>query len=103
MANRVAELDVSVDADRLEAEIALLAERHDVQEELVRLRGPVKRAQGLLVSTDPIGKELDFISQELLREVNTIGSKARDSEISGLVIDMKLSVEQFREQVQNVE
>jgi len=103
LASRVAELDVSVDADRLEAEIALLAERHDVQEELVRLRGHVKRARGLLVSTDPIGKELDFISQELLREVNTIGSKARDSEISGLVIDMKLSVEQFREQVQNVE
>lgn len=103
LAKRVAELDVSVDADRLEAEIALLAERHDVQEELVRLRGHLKRAQGLLQSANPIGKELDFISQELLREVNTIGSKARDSEINGLVIDMKLSVEQFREQVQNVE
>lgn len=101
--SRVAELDVSVDPERLESEIVLLAERHDVQEELVRLRGHIERAKSLLSSERPIGKELDFISQELLREVNTIGSKARDSEISGIVIDMKLGVEQFREQVQNVE
>jgi len=100
---RVAELEVAVDAERLEAEIALLAERHDVQEELVRLRAHVDRATGLLRSDKPIGKEFDFLSQEMLREVNTIGSKARDSEVSGLVIDMKLAVEQFREQVQNVE
>ena len=100
---RVAELEVTVDADRLEAEIAILAERHDVQEELVRLRGHLKRAAGLLDGDRAVGKELDFLSQELLREVNTIGSKARDSEVSGLVIDMKLAIEQFREQVQNVE
>lgn len=103
LSTRVAELEVAVGADRLEAEIALLAERHDVQEELVRLHAHVGRATGLLTSDEPIGKELDFLSQEMLREVNTIGSKARDSEVSGLVIDMKLSVEQFREQVQNAE
>jgi len=101
--DRVAELEVSVDPERLEAEIALLAERFDVQEELVRLRGHVERATGLLASDEPIGKELDFIGQELLREVNTIGSKARDGETTGTVIDMKMRVEQFREQVQNVE
>ena len=103
LAERIAELDVSVDPERLEAEITLAAERHDVQEELVRLRGHLKRARGLLANPDPVGKELDFISQELLREVNTIGSKARDSEASPRVIDMKLCIEQFREQVQNVE
>jgi len=100
---RVAELGANVDPDRLEAEIVLVAERSDVQEELVRLRGHVERARTLLESSDPIGKELDFIGQELLREVNTIGSKARDGDTTGTVIDMKICVEQFREQVQNVE
>ncbi len=100
---RVADLDVSVDPDRLEAELVLLSDRYDVQEELVRLGSHIERATALLESDGPIGKELDFISQELLREVNTLGSKARDTEVSSTVIDMKLCVEQFREQVQNVE
>ena len=99
----MAELEANVDPARLETEVALLADRCDVQEELVRLRGHIDRASGLLAGSEPIGKELDFIGQELLREVNTIGSKARDSLASGTVIDMKLCVEQFREQVQNVE
>jgi uncharacterized protein (TIGR00255 family) len=103
LAERIEEMAVNVDQERLEAEIALLAERHDVQEELVRLRGHITRARALLETDKPIGKELDFLSQELLREVNTIGSKARDAEVGGLVIEMKLCVEQFREQVQNVE
>ena len=100
---RVAELEANVDPARLETEVALLADRCDVQEELVRLRGHIDRASALLAGSEPIGKELDFIGQELLREVNTIGSKARDSLAAGTVIDMKLCVEQFREQVQNVE
>jgi len=100
---RIADVEANVEPERLEAEIALLVERYDVQEELVRLRGHLERASRLFESDGPLGKELDFLSQELLREVNTIGSKARDSEVSGLVIDMKLAVEQFREQVQNVE
>jgi len=100
---RVADLDVSVEPDRLEAELVFLVDRFDVQEELVRLGGHIERAKALLENDEPIGKELDFISQELLREVNTLGSKARDSEVSATVIDMKLCVEQFREQVQNVE
>jgi len=100
---RVAELQLNVDEERLESELVFLVDRFDVQEELVRLGSHIERAGALLESEDPIGKELDFISQELLREVNTIGSKARDSEVSSRVIDMKLCVEQFREQVQNVE
>jgi len=100
---RIADVEANVEPERLEAEIALLVERYDVQEELVRLREHLERASHLFESDGPLGKELDFLSQELLRVVNTIGSKARDSEVSGLVIDMKLAVEQFREQVQNVE
>lgn len=100
---RIAELQASVDAERFETELALLVDRFDVQEELVRLRGHIDRAAKLLKSNGSLGKELDFLSQEMLREVNTTGSKARDSEVSGTVIDMKLCVEQFREQVQNVE
>jgi len=100
---RAEELALKLDPERLEAEIALLVERYDVQEELARLLGHMKRARDLLAVEKPVGKELDFISQEMLREVNTLGSKARDSEIGGLVIDMKLEIERFREQVQNVE
>ncbi|MBU0595809.1 YicC family protein [Candidatus Bipolaricaulota bacterium] len=103
LAERARELEIAVDADRLEAEIALLIERHDIQEEIARLAGHFDRAVSLQQAKNPVGKELDFISQEMLREVNTIGSKVRDVVVSGLVIDMKVAVEQLREQIQNVE
>ena len=103
LSERIDELQVSVDSERFETELALLVDRFDVQEELVRLRGHIDRASKLLTSDGPLGKELDFLCQEMLREVNTTGSKARDTQISSTVIDMKLAVEQFREQVQNVE
>jgi uncharacterized protein (TIGR00255 family) len=101
--DRARQLELKVDPARLEAEIALLAERLDVQEEIVRLEAHVARAGEALQSTEPIGKELDFLSQEMLREVNTLGAKARDVEAGAHVVDMKLAVERFREQVQNVE
>jgi uncharacterized protein YicC (UPF0701 family) len=91
------------DPARLEMEIALLVERYDIEEEIARLQGHLTRAQSVLNSDQPVGKELDFLSQEMLREVNTLGSKSRDLEINGLVIDMKLAVNAFKEQVQNVE
>jgi len=100
---RARQLELKVDPARLEAEIALLAERLDVQEELVRLDAHVARAREALQSTEPIGKELDFLSQEMLREVNTLGAKARDVEAGAHVVDMKLEIERFREQAQNVE
>ena len=103
LAERVEELQITVDPERFETELALLVDRFDVQEELVRLRGHLDRAAKVLKTDGALGKELDFLCQEMLREVNTTGSKARDSEISGTVIDMKLAIEQFREQVQNVE
>ena len=100
---RAKQLELKVDPTRLEAEIALLAERLDVQEELVRLEAHLARAKEALTNDEPIGKELDFLSQEMLREVNTLGAKARDVEVGVHVVDMKLAVERFREQVQNVE
>lgn len=97
-------LSVKVDEGRLEAELVLLTDRYDVQEEIVRLQAHLDRAeQALNLGNGPIGKELDFLSQEMLREVNTLGAKARDTSTSSIVVDMKLSIEQFKEQLQNVE
>jgi uncharacterized protein (TIGR00255 family) len=100
---RVQELEVSVEPARMEAEIALYADRFDIQEELVRLKGHLERAHQLVKRTKPVGKEFDFLGQEILREINTLGSKARDNEIACIVVDMKVAVEQLREQIQNVE
>ena len=100
---RIAALELDVDPTRLETEVALLADRSDVEEEITRLGAHLARAQSLLERDGPVGKELDFLSQELLREVNTLGAKARDLEVGSLVLDMKVAIEQFKEQVQNVE
>lgn len=100
---RIEGLDVAIDPERLETEVVLYADRFDIQEELVRLKGHIARARELFRRTSPVGKELDFLGQEFLREINTLGSKARDSEIVATVLDMKMCVEQMREQVQNVE
>ncbi len=96
-------LQLKLDPSRVESEIALLTDRFDVQEEIVRLETHLDRANQVLEKDTPIGKELDFLSQEMLREVNTLGSKARDTSTSSIVVDMKLAVEQFKEQLQNVE
>ena len=100
---RIAALQIEADPARLETEVALLADRCDVEEEVTRLEAHLARARGLLGREGPMGKELDFLSQELLREVNTLGAKSRDLEISSVVLDMKIAVERFKEQVQNVE
>ena len=100
---KVASLSIVVDSDRLETEIALLAERFDVREEVIRLASHLHRAEELLQADSPIGKELEFVSQELLREVNTLGAKSRDLVIGSFVVDMKVAIERFKEQVQNVE
>jgi len=100
---KVEVLQLKLDPSRLESEIVLLCDRFDVQEEIVRLETHLERADQVLKKESPIGKELDFLSQEMLREVNTLGSKARDTSTSSLVVDMKLAIEQFKEQLQNVE
>ncbi len=100
---RIAALQVELDPARLEMEIALLVERFDIREETVRLESHLTRATSLLDKDEAIGKELDFLSQEFLREVNTLGSKSRDLAVNSLVIDMKMAINEFKEQVQNVE
>lgn len=94
---------VTLDPQRLAQEVALLAERLDVTEELVRLGAHLDEARRLLAGQGPSGRRLDFLSQEIHREVNTIGSKSQASEITARIIDMKAELERFREQVQNVE
>lgn len=92
-----------VDESRLMQELAFQAERLDIREELVRLRAHLDAARQTLQLDGPIGKRLGFLSQELGREVNTIGSKANDTAIAHWVIDMKEELERFREQVENLE
>jgi len=102
---RIADLGVvlPVDDASLAREIALCAERWDVAEELTRLEAHVGHFMALLESSEPCGRQLDFLCQEMNREVNTIGSKANDAEIASTVIEMKSIVEAIREQVQNLE
>ena len=92
-----------VDENRLEQEISLLVIKQDIQEELDRLKVHIVSMQDLVNSSNVVGKKLDFLSQELNREVNTICSKSQYSDLTKLGIEMKTLVDQFREQVQNVE
>ena len=96
-------LDGKIDDQRLAQEIVLQIDRTDISEELSRLREHLKAYRGLLLRSDPQGKKLDFYAQELLREVNTIGSKSHIAKLTGHVVDAKTVVEKIREQVQNVE
>jgi len=102
---RVAELarGVTLDPQRLAQEVAYLAERTDVAEELNRLRSHLAQFRALIASGEPAGRKMDFLVQEMHREVNTTGSKSQDPEISTRVVDMKAELERIREQVQNVE
>src|SRR6266852_4027863 len=101
----VAELaaGVAVDEQRLAVEVALLADRVDITEELVRLRTHLAACRDALGQDGAVGKQLGFLAQELLREVNTIGSKANDAVITQTVIAMKGALEKFREQLENLE
>ncbi len=103
----VAELagGVDVDDDRLAREIVVLADRWDIREEIVRARAHVEAFEDLLDLPDdePVGKRMGFLSQELLREVNTIGSKSNDARISHHVVEAKNELETMREQIENVE
>src|SRR2546425_438710 len=94
---------VRVDEQRLAVEIALLADRVDITEELVRLRTHVAACREALAKEGAVGKQLGFLAQEVLREVNTIGSKANDAAITQAVIAMKGELEKFREQLENLE
>ena len=92
-----------LDEDKVEQEIAIIAIKQDITEELDRLKVHIESMQDLLSSSGVVGKKLDFLSQELNREVNTICSKSQYSDLTKLGIEMKTVVDQFREQIQNVE
>ena len=92
-----------IDQQRILTEAAIFAEKIAVDEETVRLRSHVSQLRDMLDSADPIGRKLDFIVQEMNREVNTIGSKAQDLNITKIVVDMKAEIEKIREQIQNIE
>jgi len=92
-----------IEEHRLNQEIIILADKLDVSEESVRLRSHIKYFRDLLKDSEPIGRKLNFLTQELNREINTIGSKANDAEIARVVVGMKEELERIREQAQNIE
>jgi len=100
---RLAELTTSVDPERLEQELALLLQRLDVDEEIERLSGHVTEVRRVIGGSEPAGRRLDFLMQELNREANTLSSKSQDLETTRTAVDMKVLIEQMREQVQNAE
>jgi len=102
---RVARLleGVELDGARIAQEIALLVDRADVTEELVRLASHLEQARALVAGTAASGRRLDFLVQEIARELNTIGSKSAAVEITAIIVEAKATLEKLREQVQNVE
>lgn len=103
--SRLAKLQEGVDIDpiRLAQETVILADKSDVTEELVRLRSHMAQFASFLESGEPVGRRLDFLLQEFLREVNTIASKISNAEIAHMTVELKNEIEKFREQVQNIE
>lgn len=100
---RLDELDVTADPARLEQELVFTAQRMDVAEELDRLHSHVAALEDALARSEPIGRRLDFLMQEFNREANTLGSKAQDTQLTQHAVEMKVLIEQMREQVQNIE
>ncbi|MGH8261126.1 MAG: YicC/YloC family endoribonuclease [Steroidobacteraceae bacterium] len=100
---RLAELQATVDRDRLEQELALLLQRLDVDEELDRLTAHIAEIRRIVGGSEPAGRRLDFLMQELNREANTLSSKSQDLDTTRAAVDMKVLIEQMREQVQNIE
>jgi uncharacterized protein (TIGR00255 family) len=103
LAQRVETLQVQIDQDRLEQELVMIAQKLDVSEELDRLKAHITEVRATFDSGEPIGRRLDFLMQELNREANTLGSKSADTETTKAAVDLKVLIEQMREQVQNVE
>jgi uncharacterized protein (TIGR00255 family) len=100
---RLAELTAEINHERLEQELALLLQRLDVDEELERLTGHIAEVRRVIGGSEPAGRRLDFLMQELNREANTLSSKSQDLESTRCAVDMKVVIEQMREQVQNAE
>lgn len=103
MMDYVEGLDITANEDRLLQEVAIMADKTDITEEIVRFRSHVVQLTNTLKMDEPIGRKLDFIIQEMNREVNTIGSKAMDITLTDHVVQLKCELEKIREQVQNIE
>lgn len=105
LADRVREIlpGVEIDEGRLATEVVLFAERSNVTEEIVRLKSHLAQMRQSLDQSDAVGRRLDFLLQEMNREINTIGSKASDGQVAKVVIEVKSELEKIREQVQNIE
>ena len=101
--DRVRELDLELDNGRVEQEIALLSQKLDVDEELDRLETHLHEVRRVLADTGPVGRRLDFLMQEMNREANTLGSKSAHIDTGNASIELKVLIEQMREQVQNIE
>ncbi len=100
---RIDKLDIEADPARLETELALIAQKLDVDEELDRLDSHIREIREVMRSREPVGRRLDFLMQELNREANTLGSKSADMETTKAAVELKVLIEQMREQIQNVE
>ena len=100
---KIAEIDIEIDPTRLEQEVALLAQKADIDEELDRLGAHVNEVERVLRSDDQMGRRLDFLMQELNREANTLSSKSIVVETTRSAVDLKVLIEQMREQIQNIE
>ncbi len=100
---RIDRLDIEADPARLETELALIAQKLDVDEELDRLDSHISEIGEAMGSSEPVGRRLDFLMQELNREANTLGSKSADTETTKAAVNLKVLIEQMREQIQNVE
>lgn len=96
-------VDCNVDKERLSYEVVFFADKSDINEEVIRLKSHIKQFSRSLEEKEPVGRKLDFLIQEMNREINTIGSKANDLTICNYVVDIKSELEKTREQVQNVE
>ena len=103
MKKLLSEYDITIEAGDVVREVGLFAERCDISEELVRLRSHLDQFRELLSSGEGVGRKLEFLTQEMFRETNTIGSKANDAEIAKHVIEVKAAIERMREMIQNVE
>jgi len=95
--------NTQLDPMRLAQEVAILADKTDITEELVRLKSHIQQFQLFLTENGGVGRKLDFLIQEFLREVNTIASKINDVRVAHLTVDLKAELEKMREQVQNIE
>ncbi|MCH8059160.1 MAG: YicC family protein [Proteobacteria bacterium] len=100
---RIDKLDIDADPSRLELELALLAQKLDIAEEVDRLDSHIVEIRRVMASNEAVGRRLDFLMQELNREANTLGSKSADTETTKASVDLKVLIEQMREQIQNVE